>query len=148
MGSVQGIDDLLRRIDAMGQTHGVLKVLQVVTVQEAQKTVPRKTGNLQRNIRPGRVTGSSAEVEARTPYAAAVEFGTKPHIIRPRYAKVLAWGGPRRLSGRLKKGGKATNFAKVVHHPGTRAQPYLLPAARKAVQRVQEALVNLWNRAA
>jgi hypothetical protein len=132
----------------MGEPQPALRAAQLVTVSEAQKLVPRKTGFLQRNIKPGRISRTSATVEARTPYAAAVEFGTRPHIIRPKNAKVLAWGGPRRLSGRLRKGAKATNFAMIVHHPGTRAQPYLLPGARIAVGRIRDAIVKLWNEAA
>lgn len=55
------------------------------------------------------------------PYAAAHEFGviTRPHDIRPRNAKALAF----------MFGGNQT-FAKVVHHPGSKipARPYLRPA--------------------
>ncbi|MEU4584873.1 hypothetical protein AB0F92_22700 [Kitasatospora aureofaciens] len=46
--------------------------------------------------------------------------GTRPHIIRPRRAKAL----------RFEIGGR-TVFAKVVHHPGTRANPFLQRALRE-----------------
>lgn len=145
---MQGIDDLISRLKAIGEPHPELRAMQIVTVAEAQKLVPRKTGHLQRNIVPGRITATHATVEARTPYAGFVELGTRPHIIRPRNKKVLAWGGERRLTGRLKSGSKATHFAKEVHHPGTRAQPYLVPAARIAVGRVKDIVVKLWNEGA
>ena len=132
----------------MGETNGVLRVVQIQAVHEAQALVPVKSHFLQRNIRPGRVTQRTAEIIARTPYAAAVEFGSKPHIIRPRFKKVLAWGGQRRLTGRLSSGSRPTHFAKLVHHPGTRAQPYLIPGAKRAIQQVRDALVDRWNRAA
>jgi hypothetical protein len=148
LADVQGLDDLMRRLHALGETQPVLRALQLAAIQEAQKLVPRRTGFLQRNIRPGPIRATSAIIEARTPYAAAVEFGTKPHIIRPRNGKALAWGGPRRLTGSLRSGGKPTHFAKVVHHPGTKAQPYLLPGARHAVERVRDVLVKRWNDAA
>ncbi len=148
MAELKGADQLLARLNALGGTGGILREIQLRSVVEAKLVVPRKTGHLGRSIVPGRLTATSARVEARTPYAAAVEFGTKPHIIRPRNAKVLAWGGTRRLSGALAKGSRATHFARVVRHPGTRAQPYLIPSVRKAIADVKDTLTNLWNRAA
>lgn len=41
--------------------------------------------------------------------------GTRPHIIRPRIKKALRW--------MVGKDNEA--FAKVVHHPGTKADPFL-----------------------
>jgi hypothetical protein len=148
MSSVQGIDALLRRLEAIGEPQPVLRVAQLKTVQEAQKLVHRRTGFLQRNIRPGAISATSAKVEARTPYAASLEFGARPHVIRPKNANVLAWGGPRRLTGRLRKGAKPTNFAMLVHHPGNKPYPYLIPGARKAVADLKDVIVTLWNRAA
>ena len=148
MASIEGTDQLLARIEAMGRTQGVLREVQLRTVREAKLIVPRKTGHLGRSIVPGRLTKDSATIEARTPYAATVELGSRPHIIRPKRAKVLAWGGTRRLSGTLSRGSRATNFARVVRHPGTRAQPYLIPGAKKALAELTGALVKLWNRAA
>ncbi|MFF2612378.1 hypothetical protein [Kitasatospora sp. NPDC058046] len=46
--------------------------------------------------------------------------GTRPHIIRPRRAKAL----------RFEVGGR-TVFAKVVHHPGTKPNPFLQRALRE-----------------
>ena len=91
-----------------------------------------------------------------------VEEGTKPHIIRPVKAKMLAWpvgpvgqrikissGGIKRggLIYRTKKGkitGKADNqeyrFAKEVHHPGTKAQHFMLKGVQKAVPEIVDIL--------
>lgn len=55
-------------------------------------------------------------------YAKAVHDGTRPHVIRPRNAQVL----------RFVVGGRVV-YAKVVHHPGTRARPYLDRALREIV---------------
>lgn len=148
MSSVQGLPDLIKRLEAIGEPHPVLRAAQLKTVSEAQKLVHRKTGFLQRNIKPGSISSTHAQVIANTPYAAALELGAKPHIIRPRKAKVLAWGGPRRLTGRLRSGGKPTNFAALVHHPGNKPYPYLIPGAKKAVADLRDVLVSLWNRAA
>jgi hypothetical protein len=145
---VQGSDELQARLKALGSTQLVLREAQIRTVREAKLLVHRKTGHLGRSIVPGRLTKDSATVEARTPYAATVELGSKPHVIRPKKAKVLAWGGTRRLSGSLAKGSKPTHFARLVHHPGTKPYPYLVPGAKKALEGFKDAIVTLWNRAA
>ncbi len=146
--SVQGMDALLRRMKAVGEPKPLLRALQLSTIHEAQALVPRKTGLLQRRIIPGALTDTHAIVKADTPYAAPVEFGSKPHIIKPRHARVLAWGGSRRLSGRLRKGAEATNFATIVHHPGSKAHPYLIPGAKKATEGMGDVIVAQWNSAA
>lgn len=48
-------------------------------------------------------------------YGMAVEFGTKAHIIKPKNKKALSW---------TDKSGKK-RVAKVVHHPGTKPQPFI-----------------------
>ena len=148
MSEVQGMDALLRRMKAIGEPQPLLRALQLSTIHEAQALVPRKTGFLQRNIKPGAITNDHAIVKADTPYAAPVEFGSKPHIIRPRSAKVLAWGGSRRLSGRLRSGSSPTHFAMEVHHPGSKAHPYLIPGAKKAAGKLKDVIVKQWNGAA
>jgi len=47
-----------------------------------------------------------------------LNHNTAPHIIRPKNKKALSW-----TSG--KGGGGKRYFAKVVHHPGTRPQPFI-----------------------
>jgi hypothetical protein len=153
MATVTGIRELERRLKAIGDTKAMLRALQIATVSEAQSRVPRKTGHLQRSIRPGRVADDFAIVEARTPYAAAVEFGSKPHVIRPKNARALAWpasGAGRRLSGRRRTNSGRLIFASSVNHPGTRAQPYLIPGAKAALRKSggKDAIVTRWNRAA
>jgi len=88
-------------------------------------------------------------------YAIPVEEGTKPHIIKPVKAKVLAWPvGP--VGQKIKvsatgikrggllyrtSGGKLTGksqegeyrFAKVVHHPGFQGRHYMLRGVQQAV---------------
>lgn len=154
MASLEGADQLQRRLAAMQNTRMMLGLVAAAAVQESKALVPRRTGNLGRTIRIGRVTEDSAEVLAggrnKIGYAAAVEFGTRPHVIRPRWAKVLAWGGARTLGGRLRKGSRATSFARFVRHPGTRARPYLVPGIKRALERagIAAKIVDAWNRAA
>lgn len=105
-------------------------------VVQAKQDVPRKTSILQGSIqmrpaheeRPHYPVGYFGSWSVK--YAAAVEFGTAPHLITAR-GKTLAvkppppgWGGP------VSKQGYAI-FGKRVRHPGTKPRPYLIPAATK-----------------
>lgn len=51
-------------------------------------------------------------------YWPTVEYGSHPHIIRPRKKQALHWAGDRHPSKR-------------VHHPGTPAQPFMRRALYK-----------------
>ena len=143
------MDGLQRRLKAIGETQPAMRALQFSTIHEAQAIVHRKTGHLQRSIVPGSVSADHAVIEARTPYAASLEFGAGPHVIVPKRAKVLAWGGERRLTGRLRTGSSATHFATKVNHPGNRPFPYLVPGAKKALEKagMLAEIVARWNKA-
>jgi hypothetical protein len=156
MSNVKGMPQLKRRLHAIGETEGLLRLLQLETIAGAKARVPRKTGHLARSIVAGPVSDTQATVEARTPYAAAVEFGSRPHEIVPVHKRALAWPGTaagRRLSGRARtRGGQRvgpTIFAKRVHHPGTKAKPFLIPAAKEALRKHGVGfVVDRWNDAA
>ena len=64
---------------------------------------------------------------------------------------MLAWpasAGGRRLSGRARTGA-AMRFARKVNHPGTKAQPFLVPGAVAALRAVGiESIIRGWNEAA
>ena len=150
---ITGDDDLIKRLKAIGEPRPLLRQLQLAAVAEAKALVPRQTGHLARSIVPGSISGTSALVEARTPYAGYVEFGTAAHTIRPRKAATLAWpanASGRRLSGRRRTNSGRLIFAKQVRHPGTKAQPYLVPGAKAALLRggFRDIVVRRWNRAA
>lgn len=151
---LDGAKQFQARLAAVSDTHQILGMIALRAVAEAKLIVPRKTGNLGRTIRLGRVDADSAEVLAggklNVGYAKAVEFGTRAHIIRPRNRKALAWGGPRTLAGGLRSGGKPTHFSRLVHHPGTKAKPYLIPGIRRAFQfaGLKVHIRDAWNRAA
>lgn len=150
-GQLIGGDKLNRRLEAIKTGRPLLRELQLSAVAEAKALVPRKTGHLARSIGPGAVGATFALVEARTNYAAFVEFGTRPHVIRPRNKRVLAWpaAGQARLSGRVKTGGRVI-FAKRVNHPGTKAEPYLVPGAKAALTKggFRNIIIEQWNKAA
>lgn len=66
-------------------------------------------------------TGPEARVVSRTDHAAMLHQGTPPHIIRPRFKKMLVFFS--------RKAGRVLTVSKV-HHPGTKANPFLLRALR------------------
>lgn len=153
-----GERELQARLAALGSRdtrYQLMGKLGLRAVYNAQKLVPRKTGNLARTIRIDDVTDEHVRVAAggtkAMGYAAHVEFGTKPHIIRPKNRRALRWatGANRRLSGTPRTGAPVT-FATVVHHPGTKAHAFLVPGSKQALQEagLADVLVTSWNRAA
>ena len=105
-------------------------VLQAVA--EDTKTVimrktPVKTGRLRSawELHMIHLPGlSMALISNSVSYAAYVEEGTAPHIIRPRNRMALHWSS--RFIGPLQRGSRQSrtvgHFARVVHHPGTRGR--------------------------
>lgn len=158
-GRLDGTDKLLARLRALRDGRAIMHQLALDTTREAKLMVPRKTATLARSIAPYRVNAREAVVRASAHYAAYVERGTRPHVIRPRNAKALrfpARGVSTTLAGRVrasearKLGRGAYTFARSVNHPGTKAKPYLLPAARKAAagRGLENLVIKLWNDAA
>lgn len=97
---------------------------------EMMKFLVTRARRVQRNARrmaPGRmgrkinavVVGRHVRIESSHPATMYVIKGTRPHIIRPRYRKALKFT----VSG-------STVFARVVHHPGTKANDFLTKALR------------------
>jgi len=93
-------------------------------MNRAKVLAPVDTGRLRASIRIERRTflGLRARytIGSDLNYAAMVHDGTRPHIIRPRRAQALRF----RVGGRIV-------YARVVHHPGTRARPFLDRALRE-----------------
>ena len=147
---VTGTKELNRRLEALAHGRPTLRDIQIRAVREAKLRVARRTGHTGRTIAPGDLTDAYTIVRAAGA-APFLEFGTKPHVIRPRRASVLSWTQGKRLSGRNRtgRGAGARVFARVVHHPGTKAQPFLLPGAVEAVRQVGvEPIIRAWNDAA
>lgn len=152
MADLVGATALVSRIDAVSGERGrkvVAQRWQLLTVRYAKQLVRRKTGTLGRSIHPGELSARRATVVVSAHYARYIEEGTRPHLIRPVRARVLAWGGERRLSGNLRTGARPTSFARWVQHPGSRPYPFLLPGARRALDELDTSVFVLaWNQAA
>lgn len=111
----------------------------------------RAPGTLQRSWRsaPVRVQGASfiVEVSSDDVAAAPMEFGTRPHVIRPSPsrgpASVLESGKPRqpgtspRARLRFIAGGRVV-YARTVHHPGTRPYRMMGKALAALAQEIPE----------
>ena len=93
-------------------------------VNRARILCPVDTGRLRASIQADQPRlfslRPSVRVFSNLSYAEMVHDGTRPHVIRPRRAKAL----------RFRSGGRIV-FATVVHHPGTRARPFLDQALRQ-----------------
>lgn len=149
MSRLTGQRDLERRLNAIKDGRPILRTIQLRATLEAKRRVKRKSGHTARTIAPGDLTDRYTIVQAAGA-AVYLEFDTRPHIIRPRRGKVLAWpANGRRLSGRARTNSGRMIFARQVRHPGTKAQPFLVPGAIVAIRSVGlGAIVDQWNRAA
>ena len=159
MANIEGLTALQKRFAAISDSRTLLRALAPLVVSEQRLMAPKRAGFLQNSIQIGAVTDSSLETFTRIAYARAQEYGSKPHVIRakpgrssrnPKYAHSLAWGGARRLSGSLRSGASPTNFAMSVNHPGNRPHPFMMPGAKRALERAGLAnrLYVAWNGAA
>lgn len=115
--------DLRRAI--RGASMRELRTVAPQVVARAKVLAPVDTGRLRASIGPPQYKRSftlrpRAEIGANVAYAKMVHDGTRPHVIRPRTKQAL----------RFRVGGRVV-FAKVVHHPGTRARPFLDRALRE-----------------
>ncbi len=81
-------------------------------------------GNYFRSIKSGFLDGGgsfTSKLESNSPVAGIIEFGSRPHIIRPKGNKLLFWPG-------------AKHPVKEVKHPGTPAFRVLGEATEEAAE--------------
>lgn len=100
----------------------------------------KKTGEMEREMRARVIGAEGVEFYDTAPQALFIEEGTPAHVIRPKNAKALRFFGPT---------GQPV-FAREVHHPGTKADPFLEPAIADGAQ-VWEGIYAIevekeWNR--
>ena len=108
---------------------------------EIDRVTPVDTGRLRAGT-AARMTGVLATglrgiVVNRVPYAVPVEFGTRPHLIRPRRGRVLRF----EVNGR-------TVFAREVRHPGTRGAHMFRDGLKAATPHIRALFARVTARVA
>jgi HK97 gp10 family phage protein len=148
MGAV-GQADITKLADALKQTAQQSQVTtQQVLIQasnhilaEMEARVPVKTGKLKGSLRIQVHTDTViiGPNENQAPYAGYVEFGTKPHVIKPKsvHGVLVFYIGGKKI------------VTRKVNHPGTQPQPYVQPAFEAWVDSLgtmaAEANVQVWR---
>jgi HK97 gp10 family phage protein len=93
-----------------------VRQLTQAVARDMRRRAPVDTGELEKSIKVRRPRKGIGAIVIGTDHWAATEYGSAPHIIRAK--------GPYSL--RNKETGQF--FGRVVHHPGTPAQPFIRPA--------------------
>jgi hypothetical protein len=88
---------------------------------KAHPTFKPRSGELQAKTRWVPFRGRAIKIQNTAGHAHSIESGAKPHVIRPRRAKMLAFT----VKGKLV-------FARKVNHPGNRAYRFLYRATNAA----------------
>jgi len=107
-----GFQRLLATMDKMSsQTAlaGASRELGLLLQRNIVKFTPVKTGGAKNAVQLQSANARGAVVVGAIGYWPSLNNGSRPHVIRPKHAKVLAF-----------KGSDGTVFAKMVNHPGTR----------------------------
>ena len=124
-GIIQLSNKLNKGLEKSAVTKGIQRVV-LFMESEARRNITdviynrpvgwRRTGKARQSIVGKMVDDTSGKVFVGVNYAKHLEYGTKPHIIRAKRAKVLA--------------GNGKVFGRVVNHPGTKAYPFWRPAIK------------------
>lgn len=94
---------------------------------QMRQRAPVDTGNLRDSIAILKIAGRYEIGPVNVPYAAAQEYGAKPHVIIASPGKVLVFT----INGEKK-------FATKVNHPGNKPHPYIRPAGEWAHENLPE----------
>ncbi|WP_440952033.1 HK97 gp10 family phage protein [Methanococcoides sp. FTZ1] len=102
-----------------------------------KRNMPVDTGNMRASVSSDVFDEVGARITVSANYAQYVNDGTRPHIIRPKNAKCLAFA-PFGARGSLSRGHRTAFFTfggktvetglvcvKVVHHPGTKGSHFV-----------------------
>jgi hypothetical protein len=124
------VEPVLRRVVKQGEA--------IAKQAASGRVVQRRTGAYQDSI-TGEVVadanplGIAGELRADTPYAAVIEFGSKPHVIAAKNKPYLTF----RVGFRGGGGGLVGNFVskREVNHPGTKRTDLLRNALMEALRR-------------
>lgn len=132
---VDGLTELITRTnEASEQVEAVIKSALDISARKIQAQARtnldphHRTGTLQRSILYA-VDYPQAQVTVNEKYGIYIEQGTKAHDIYPKNRKALFWKG-------------ALYPVKVVHHPGTRADPFFQKAIEQSQTYIKQTFIN------
>lgn len=124
-GIIQLSNKLNKGLEKSSMTKGIQRVV-LFMEREARRNISdvvynrpvpwRRTGKARQSIVGKMDSDVQGRVYVGVPYAKHLEYGTKPHLIKAKRAKVLA--------------GNGKVFGRVVNHPGTKAYPFWRPAVK------------------
>ena len=139
---VHGLDEALHTARMFPQvvqerTPVVLDRVGKVALGHMKANVAVQTGALRSSLYAVLSSRSTLTLGSTAPHAVFVEKATKPHLILPRRP-----GGVLRFSVGIAPvvGLGSVVFTKRVHHPGTKAQPFMRPAAQLASRLIPQYL--------
>jgi hypothetical protein len=98
-----------------------------------QGEAPAKAGKLRQSIQQ-RSLGLEGEVTVGAPYVVFVASGTRPYLIRPVRARALRFV----VDG-------AIVFSTLVHHPGTKPNPFVQRASERLAQLIPAIFERVWK---
>lgn len=108
----------------------------------AGRSFTSRTGQLEQSITWRATSDGNAVVSANAEHAPHIEFGTAPHVIRPK-------AGRRALRF---PGAGGFVFAKRVNHPGTQAMPFFYADSKRreglVLKAMEKAFMNKMERPA
>lgn len=93
-----------------------------------------RSGQLEQSIGWHPNGNGSATVYANADYTLPVEFGSKPHVIRPKDRKALRFPVG---------GGAGFGFACVINHPGSKAHPFFFADRDNRIDNMHAAAMSV-----
>jgi len=123
-GTEQVLATFAKLNDIMQRQAIAATAVKVENYAEQESARHNKTGALVGSLKKALLSEGGWKVfhdQREAPHALFVHFGTRPHVIKPKGKKALRWA----------KGG-VFHFARVVNHPGNKADPWFNRAAAMA----------------
>ncbi|MDD5068486.1 MAG: hypothetical protein PHN89_02720 [Candidatus Pacebacteria bacterium] len=164
---VEGLDDVIKGLEKSPEMtvneiskaiQSSLNTIRTKTIREAPIGKGKNPGLLKRSVQPYRMESRlRGKIDVTAPYAEAVHQGSRPHEIRPKTKKALAFeiGGWRGYttssSGKSYYGKKEGSNVVVrhVHHPGYKGNPFFSRAIEKSLAEINRffdrAMINILN---
>jgi len=110
-----------------------------LAVKTLRSTLKKSSGQLERAIKYTMLQ-MGGEAFCSVKHGEYIEFGTVAHPIYPVRKQALAWGKTKGWKGDV----PLKEFvAKRVFHPGTRAKPFMRPAARRGTRELVERIKKI-----